>query len=91
MENLLAGLAVPTIAVVVAACLGTVLYIIECITKPVVKPELVNTVTREPKYMGSGIFMYTYKLPTLVKGDTCWDADCGNLIWDGKEWVQTNK
>lgn len=42
---------------------------------------------RKPKFVGSGIYMMmqTFGHP-LVKGDTCWDADLGDLIWDGKQW-----
>ena len=46
---------------------------------------------RKPKFMGSGIFMHQqFNARDLVKGDTCWDADWGELRWSGKEWVQAN-
>jgi hypothetical protein len=47
--------------------------------------------TREPTFVGSGIFMHQQFQPAqLVKGDKCWDADWGYLKWDGKEWQQTD-
>lgn len=43
---------------------------------------------RKPKYRGFGIYMHQQFEPkTLVKGDTCFDADFGPLLWNGKEWV----
>ena len=42
---------------------------------------------REPKFRGYGIFMPMQPIDNLVKGDTCWDADLGELTWNGNEWI----
>jgi hypothetical protein len=47
--------------------------------------------TRSPKFMGSGIYMiHQFQPCNLVIGDTCFDVDFGELIWDGIDWI-TNK
>lgn len=49
---------------------------------------------REPKFMGSGIYVheqYRYREHELVPGDTFWDADYGEMVWTGKEWLSTDK
>lgn len=49
-----------------------------------------SKVKREPKQVGSGIHVhqqFTGKEHTLVKGDTFFDADFGDMIWNGKAWI----
>lgn len=46
---------------------------------------------RDPKFMGSGIYMvYQFQQDQLVIGDTCFDADFGELNWDGTNWITNN-
>ena len=47
--------------------------------------------TREPRFRGCGIFMPMQGIPDLVIGDTCWDADAGNLKWNGEKWISNNQ
>jgi hypothetical protein len=57
----------------------------------IILPKPVKPITRAPRDMGSGIYMMQQFNPKdLVKGDYCWDADWGELWWDGKEW-KTNR
>ncbi len=38
--------------------------------------------------MGTGIYVHMQFRPEqLVKGDTFFDADYGDMIWNGAEWV----
>lgn len=42
---------------------------------------------REPKFLGSGIYMTLQPWTQHpIPGDTVFDADLGELKWDGKEW-----
>lgn len=44
---------------------------------------------RKPKYIGTGIFVHSqFQKKQLVKGDTFFDADYGEMIWNGKKWKQ---
>lgn len=47
--------------------------------------------TGEPKFRGCGVFMSMQPFKNLTEGDTCWDADAGNLMWNGSEWVSNNQ
>lgn len=48
--------------------------------------------TRSPKFMGSGIYMrYQFQSCNLVIGDTCFDADFGELTWNGIDWIPVKK
>lgn len=39
--------------------------------------------------MGTGIYVHQQFSPKqLVKGDTFFDADYGDMKWNGKEWKQ---
>jgi hypothetical protein len=44
---------------------------------------------RKPKFVGTGIHGHQLFNPKdLVKGDTFFDADFGDMIWNGKVWVE---
>lgn len=44
---------------------------------------------REAKHLGTGIYVHSQFSPKcLIKGDTFYDADFGNVEWDGNEWQQ---
>lgn len=43
---------------------------------------------REPHYKGTGIYVHDQFRPEqLVKGDTFFDADYAEMVWNGKKWV----
>ena len=49
--------------------------------------------TRKPKHVGSGIYVhmqFSNDKDNLVPGDTFNDADYGNMMWDGKKWINAN-
>ena len=51
-----------------------------------------SQLTREPRYMGTGIYVHEQFMPSqLVKGDTFFDADHGPMIWNGNKWVTDKK
>lgn len=45
------------------------------------------TTKRPPRFIGAGIHMREQPFGPYVKGDTCWDADEGELRWNGKNWT----
>lgn len=45
---------------------------------------------REPKHLGTGIYVHDQYFPELVIGDTFSDADFGNVIWNGDTWVDNH-
>ena len=49
---------------------------------------------REPKFVGTGIYVheqFRFREHELVPGDTFWDADYGEMVWTGKEWLSTDE
>jgi hypothetical protein len=49
-----------------------------------------KTKQRKPEHKGSGIYVHQQIFNSLVKGDTFFDADFGNVIWNGVEWQNAN-
>ena len=44
---------------------------------------------RRPQHMGTGIHVdHQFSPKELVFGDTFFDADFGDMIWNGKKWIQ---
>ena len=49
---------------------------------------------REPRCVGSGIYVheqFRFREHLLVPGDTFFDADYGDMVWTGKEWISERK
>lgn len=47
-----------------------------------------TTTTRAPKYLGTGIHVHQqFDKEDLVKGDTFFDSDYGDMMWNGKRWI----
>lgn len=45
---------------------------------------------RAPKHMGTGIYVhqqFEHRKDELVKGDTFFDADYGEMAWNGRKWI----
>lgn len=49
----------------------------------------VAIIRRKPQHMGTGIHVHQQFQPNqLIKGDTFFDADYGDMVWTGKSWKQ---
>ena len=48
-----------------------------------------NKEERKPEFRYSGQYVMEYTSNNVV-GDTAWDCDYGDLIWDGTKWKQYN-
>lgn len=43
---------------------------------------------QKPKHHGSCMYIHQQVFEDLNVGDTCFDGDYGQCMWDGKKWVQ---
>lgn len=45
--------------------------------------------TRKPRHLGTGIHVHQqFNKNKLVKGDTFFDADFGEVKWNGEKWIE---
>ena len=44
--------------------------------------------SREPKYLGSGIYIHQQNFVDVVNGDTFFDADWGYMMYEDGKWHQ---
>lgn len=59
-----------------------------------VKQAQVQVKSREPKFVGTGMYVheqFRFREHELVPGDIYFDADFGEMVWTGKEWLSTDK